>query len=156
MVFGAIKWLEDQIASGESKIVSGCGSRSVGADPEAGLARILPGGAGVLVSGELRQQPRRVPLVRFVEETLYASFQRPSAEGRQSLRLRSSGPSRRFSRPLPAGPLFLRGGLFATQSRAIAHSDGKPRRLLGYSAPVKYEEGMNLTLAWPPYARYLD
>jgi len=110
----------------------------------------------VLVFGELQQQPRRIPLGRIVEETLYAGFQRLSAETRQSLHLRLSEPSSRFSRPLPAGPLFVRDGLLATQLRAIAHSSGKVHRLLGCSAPVKYEEGMNLILAWPLYARYLD
>ena len=44
----------------------------------------------------------------------------------------------------------------AAQRRSVAHSSDKARRLLGYTAPVSYDEGLSLTEAWLREARILD
>ena len=109
----------------------------------------------VLASGELRQQLRRIPLIRAVEEKLYAGFQSLSAETQHSLRSRlSTGIVPVVKRPSHSSG-FVREGLHLTQLRKVAHSSEKARRLLGYTAPVKYGEGMALLEAWLYYARQL-
>lgn len=109
----------------------------------------------ILLSGELRGQARQVPLLKCVENALYNKFQRLSAETQQQLRLAVNGPltfqkngsvPRRFSSDDP---------LIAAQSRTVAHSSEKARRLLGYRAPVSYHEGMALSEAWLRYSRIL-
>jgi nucleoside-diphosphate-sugar epimerase len=109
----------------------------------------------VLISGELRQQLRRVPLVRVVEEKLYAGFQCLSVETQHSLRSRLTGGTVPVVKGRSSAPRFVRYGLHSTQLRQVAHSSEKARRLLGYTAPVKYEEGMVLLEAWLHYARHL-
>ena len=109
----------------------------------------------VLVSGELRQQLRRIPLIRIVEEKLYAGFQSLSASTQQSLRSRLTGGSVPVVNRAASAARFVRDGLHFTQLRSVAHSSEKARRLLGYTAPVRYEEGMALLEAWLHYARQL-
>lgn len=109
----------------------------------------------VLVSGELRQQLRRIPLIRIVEEKLYAGFQSLSAATQQSVRSRLTGGTVHAVTPPASTTCFVRDGLHFTQLRKVAHSSDKACRLLGYAAPVKYEEGMALLEAWLRYARQL-
>jgi nucleoside-diphosphate-sugar epimerase len=109
----------------------------------------------VFVSGEFRQQLRRIPLLRIVEEKLFAGFQSLSAETQHSLRSRLTGGNTAvLVRPATA-PRFVRNGLHFTQMRRVAHSSEKARRLLGYTAPVKYAEGMANLQAWLRFARHL-
>ena len=110
----------------------------------------------VLVSGEFRQQLRRIPLVRIVEEKLFAGFQGLSAETQHSLRSYLTGGSAAAVTHPSTAPRFVRDGLHYTQLRKVAHSSEKARRLLGYTAPVKYTEGMALLQAWLRYARHLN
>lgn len=109
----------------------------------------------VLLSGALRQQLRRIPLVRVVEEKLYSGFQSLPAGTQHLLRSRLTDGNVPFVKRPSSAPRFVREGLHSIQLRKIAHSSEKARRLLGYTAPVKYEEGMALLEAWLLYARQL-
>jgi nucleoside-diphosphate-sugar epimerase len=109
----------------------------------------------VLISGELRRQLRRIPVVRIVEEKLYTGFQSLPAETQRSLRSRLAGRTGSVVKPRSSSSVFVRDGLHSTQLRKIAHSSEKAHRLLGYTAPVKYDEGMALLKAWLHYARQL-
>ena len=107
----------------------------------------------VLLSGELRAVLRQIPVVRSIENVLYAGFQSINAERQQKIRQRINGPREISKIGLPGPRQFLRDNIFAAQARTVAHSNEKARRLLGYTAPVSFEEGMQLTEAWLRYSR---
>jgi nucleoside-diphosphate-sugar epimerase len=109
----------------------------------------------VLVSGELRQQLRRIPLVRVLEERLYSGFKSLSPETQHLLRARLSSEIVHVAKRSSSSLNFVREGLHLTQLRKVAHSSEKARRLLDYTAPVKYAEGIVLLEAWLHYSRLL-
>jgi nucleoside-diphosphate-sugar epimerase len=109
----------------------------------------------VLLSGELRSVLRQIPVVRSVEGFLYGGFQSIRSEVQQKIRQRISGP-RVIPKVGSIGPRrFVRENIFAAQARTVAHSSEKARRLLGYSAPVSFQEGMRLAESWLRYARMI-
>lgn len=109
----------------------------------------------VILSGELRSILRQIPAVRSMEGILYDWFQSIPGELQQQIRNRVNGP-RRFAKNGVSGPeRFVRNNIFAAQSRTVAHSHEKAQRLLGYTAPISYREGMALTEAWLRYSRIL-
>jgi nucleoside-diphosphate-sugar epimerase len=109
----------------------------------------------VMLSGELRSVLRQIPVIRLLEGFLYAGFQSISSEVQQKIRHRISG-TRVIPKADSVGPRrFVRENIFAAQARTVAHSSEKARRLLDYTAPVSFQEGMRLTEAWLRYARML-
>jgi len=101
-----------------------------------------------LADGEVQRSLARIPLVRRWFQWLPAPAKRAvRARLRRSKPVRRNGsPERRFSADHP----FIAG-----QKRTVAHSSGKASRLLGYTAPVGYDEGMRLTETWLRNARML-
>lgn len=108
----------------------------------------------VLLSGELRSVLRKIPVFDSLERLLYAGFQSMPRSFQQSLRQRINGP-RTFPHNHQTGTLFFRENIFSAQTRQVAHSNNKAKRLLGYTAPVSYGEGMALTEAWLRYSKAL-
>jgi nucleoside-diphosphate-sugar epimerase len=108
-------------------------------------AKVLP---QILLSGEMRNLLRKIPIIDLLEGGLYRCFSSLSSETQQKLRVALNGPVR-VSENGCAAPIFYRDDPnISSQSRLVAHSSEKARRILGYSAPVSYEEGMALTKAW--------
>ncbi len=115
--------------------------------------RLLP---GLLFSEEVRAQGRNLPLIKFVERALYKKFQGLSLETQQRLRVALTGPLRFPKERIGPEKIFLtEDPLIAAQDRTVAHSSDKAKRLLGYSAPVSYHDGMELTEKWLRYARMI-
>lgn len=112
--------------------------------------RMLP---RVLASGELRTILRQVPLIKRAESTAYELFQKLSQETRERVRFRLTGPrpALRASQPVFSAD----DNIISAQGRTVRHSAEKARRLLDYSAPVSYSEGMALTEAWLRYSRII-
>jgi len=122
--------------------------------PHVAAAELVPPARERLLRDSLRALAdpefwRRIPIVQ-------RGFQWLPEQARQVVRKRLSdwevvgrngSPERRFRADHP----FLAG-----QKRTVAHSSAKARRLLGYTAPVSYDEGMRLTEAWLRVARLLD
>ena len=107
----------------------------------------------VLLSGELRKVLRQIPLVRSVDDFIYARFQSLSAKKREALRRVVNGPE-----------IISRNGkksfdetdnLIAAQQRPVAHSGAKAKQLLGYTAPVTHAEGMALTEDWLRFCKII-
>lgn len=114
--------------------------------------RVLP---RVLMSAQFRSVLRQVPLARAAEEPLYRAFQSLPCEVQQRIRLWVTGP-RKFSVNGGApGYYGAQDEVLAAQLRGVVHSSEKARRLLGYTAPVSYHEGMQLTETWLRYARVI-
>jgi nucleoside-diphosphate-sugar epimerase len=109
----------------------------------------------VLLSGELRAVLRRIPAVGSIENLLYSGFQSINPETQQWIRHRINGPRVISKSGLRGSRQFLRDNILAAQARTVAHSNEKARRLLGQTAPVSFEEGMQLTNAWLRYSRFL-
>jgi nucleoside-diphosphate-sugar epimerase len=105
----------------------------------------------VMLSGELRSVLRQVPLIRSVESFLYTGFQSINPEVQQRIRYRISGPRVIPKIGCPDERRFVLENIFAAQARTVAHSSEKARRLLGYSAPISFQEGMRLTENWLRY-----
>ncbi len=102
-----------------------------------------------LADGEVQRSLARIPLVR-------RWFQWLPEPAKQAVRarLRRSEPVRRNGSPqrqFRADHPFIAG-----QKRTVAHSSDKARRLLAYTAPVSYDEGMRLTKAWLLRAQIVD
>jgi len=111
--------------------------------------RLVRDSLRALSEGEVCRALARIPVVK-------RGFQSLPDQAKQAIRAwlrarepvrRNGSPERRFRADHP----FIAG-----QKRAVAHSSAKARRLLGYTAPVSYEEGMRLTEAWLRQARALD
>lgn len=103
----------------------------------------------VLLGGAFRSALRQIPLVERAEAVVYDRVNALSEERKQRIRLRISGAS-----PFPrsgrsAKPaISAEDNIVAAQRRTVSHSNEKARRLLGYTAPVSYREGMALTEQW--------
>jgi nucleoside-diphosphate-sugar epimerase len=105
--------------------------------------RALP---GVLFSADFRRAVRRLPVFRDLEQFAYQRFESLSPSTQQKIRLRLHGPERLDA---ASGPRFHANDNFiASQSRKVAHCSDKATRMLGYTAPVSYSEGMALTREW--------
>lgn len=109
----------------------------------------------VLLSGELRKLLKQVPMIRSIESVFYAGFQSLSRDTQENLRLRISGPTVIRKKDSRLNKVFSRDNIHSAQSRKVAHSNERARRLLGYTAPISYAEGMTLTEAWLRYARVI-
>ena len=105
--------------------------------------RVLP---RVLLSPDFRGAVRRVPVIRDLEQFVYQRFELLSPSTQQRIRLRLHGPER----PHPAYvPRFhATDNIIAAQARKVVHSSDKAMRMLGYTAPISYSEGMALTREW--------
>lgn len=115
--------------------------------------RLMP---SVFFSDEIRSQFRKLPLIKFVETALYEKFQGLPTEIQQRLRVTITGPqSFQKNEALLLKSFRADDPLIAAQGRTVAHSSDKAKRLLGYSAPVSYCQGMALTANWLRYARLL-
>lgn len=104
----------------------------------------------VIFSREFRISVRRIPMIQAIEAALSQRFESLSPAWQQKIRqaLRKN--------PTPFAPhkesYDSDDGLIAGQNRTVLHSSAKIKRLLGYTAPVSYEQGMQLTRAWLEYA----
>lgn len=114
--------------------------------------RALP---GVLTDGEFWRPLMRLAMVKRGHTILSGWFgllpERTQRAVRERLRRaasvrRNGSQERRFRADHP---------FIANQKRTVAHSSEKARRLLGYTAPVSYDEGMRLTAAWLRQAQLL-
>lgn len=112
--------------------------------------RLLP---GVLTSAQFRSVVRQVPLIRAVEQPLSRAFQSLPADAQHWIRRRLTASGNGVVTAPAPGRFSARDIFLAAQSRAVVYSAEKARRLLGYNAPVRYEEGMQLTGAWLRHAR---
>src|SRR5581483_9465950 len=108
----------------------------------------------VLLSGELRSVLRKIPAFDSLEKLFYAGFKSMPSGFQQGLRQRVNGP-RTLQKDSQRSPLFVRDNIFSAQTRQVAHSSDKSRKLLGYTAPISYREGMALTEAWLRYSKVL-
>lgn len=109
----------------------------------------------VVLSGEFRSSLRQIPLVERAERFAYDLFQKLPEKTRSGIRLSVNGP-RRIARADNAARRFsASNNLIAAQARTVAHSSEKAHRLLGYTAPVSYADGMKLTEAWLRFAGML-
>ena len=113
-----------------------------------GRERLWRDSLRALADGEVQRSLARIPLVRRWFQWLpQPAKQAVRARLRRVEPVRRNGsPERRFRTDHP----FIAG-----QKRTVAHSSGKASRLLGYTAPVGYDEGMRLTEAWLREARML-
>jgi nucleoside-diphosphate-sugar epimerase len=109
----------------------------------------------VLFSSDLRTQLRKLPLIKALETALYEQFQCLSVETQQRLRVAISGPVTFQKTETLEKKFRANDPLIAAQGRMVAHSSEKAKRLLGYSAPVPYRQGMALTESWLRYAQLL-
>jgi len=109
----------------------------------------------ILLSGELRSMLRQIPVVRLLEMFLYNGFQSLSLNTRQTIRFCVNGPISFARDGSTKGHFDASDNLIAAQFRTVAHSNQKARRLLGYTAPISYLEGMALTKAWLRYSRII-
>lgn len=107
----------------------------------------------ILLSGELRQILREIPLVRQAERLLLTGFNALSPEVRDHLRHAINGPQvtvRNGRKTFDAAD-----NLILAQQRSVVHSSAKAKRLLGYSAPISAETGMALTQDWLRFAQFI-
>jgi hypothetical protein len=98
---------------------------------------------------------RQIPVVRLLEMFLNNGFQSLSLNTRQTIRFCVNGPISCARDGSPKGHFDASDNLIAAQFRTVAHSNQKARRLLGYTAPISYLEGMALTKAWLRYSRII-
>jgi len=115
--------------------------------------RALP---GVIADAEFRRAVTRIPLAKRTMSLLSGWLPMLPGPAEQAVRgwLRGRASVRRngsSERVFHADHPFI-----AAQRRSVAHSSDKARRLLGYTAPVSYDEGLSLTEAWLREARILD
>jgi nucleoside-diphosphate-sugar epimerase len=105
--------------------------------------RVLP---GVLFSPDFRRAVRQVPVIRDLEQFAYERFELLSPSTQQKIRLRLHGPERPNRASMPR--FQANNNIIAAQARKVAHSSDKAMRMLGYTAPISYSEGMALTREW--------
>jgi hypothetical protein len=134
----------------------------VGVDvPHVAAEKLVPPARERVLRGDLRALPEAIadsafwrPLTRIpIVKRGFHSLPEPT---KQAVRrwLRGSEPVQRSGsqeHQFRADHPFIAG-----QKRTVAHSSDKARRLLGYTAPVSYDEGMRLTEAWARQAQILD
>jgi nucleoside-diphosphate-sugar epimerase len=109
----------------------------------------------VLLSGEFRSSLRRIPLFEWAERIAYDLFQKLPGKTRSGIRLSVNGPTRIVRGDNSARRFSASNNLIAAQARTVAHSNEKARRMLGYTAPVSYVDGMKLTEDWLRFAGML-
>jgi nucleoside-diphosphate-sugar epimerase len=109
----------------------------------------------VLLGKDFRRALRQIPAVKRIEHTLHEWFQYLSEETKQRVRLLVHGPTAIPQNDCSSCRFSVADNIIAAQGRTVAHSSEKARRLLGYTAPVSYREGMELTEAWLRYARII-
>lgn len=109
----------------------------------------------ILVSKEFRQLIEQIPLARATRHGLYRFFQSFPLETQQSIRLRLTGPVRMQMNSRSEGGYDANDNIISAQARKVAHSSEKAKQLLGYTAPISYEEGMALTAQWLRYSRII-
>ena len=78
--------------------------------------------------------------------TAKVRFELLSPSTQQGIRLRLHGPER--PRPAYVPRFHATDNIIAAQARKVAHSSDKAMRMLGYTAPISYSEGMALTREW--------
>jgi nucleoside-diphosphate-sugar epimerase len=110
---------------------------------------------GVLVSGDLRTVLRQIPMIQTAEKLLWDRFDSLPAHSKERLRLRLQGPRVIPKAGSRAGRFSTSDNMILAQGRTVAHSSEKARRLIGYTAPVSYQEGMTHTEAWLRYVRLI-
>jgi nucleoside-diphosphate-sugar epimerase len=115
--------------------------------------RALP---AVVADGELRRVLARIPVFKRANDLFYGWFTSLSERTRQTIRLSLRGPEHLGRNGSSEHRFDADFNLIANQGRTVAHCSEKARRLLGYTAPVSYEEGMQLTEAWLREARIID
>jgi nucleoside-diphosphate-sugar epimerase len=109
----------------------------------------------VLCSGELRSRLREIPAFKAVESSVYQRFESLSEQTKQRIRFLVNGPTIIGENGSRVSSSNADEPLIASQRRVVAHSSDKARRLLGYSAPISYREGMAITEVWLRYARII-
>lgn len=114
--------------------------------------RLLP---RVLFSKEVRSSLRRIPLMKLILDVLNDGFQNLSIDTQQKIRVLINGPRRFPKNESSERGFFANDNIIAAQGRTVAHSIEKAQRLLGYTAPISYYEGMKLTEAWLRYSRII-
>ena len=104
----------------------------------------------VIFSRDFRSSVRGIPLVQAIEAALLRRFESLSPSSQQKIRQ----AIRKDAAPLEReNPIFdSDDGLIAGQNRTVVHSNSKIKRLLGYTAPVSFAQGMQLTHEWLQYA----
>jgi nucleoside-diphosphate-sugar epimerase len=103
----------------------------------------------VLFSEEVRRELRKLPLIKSFENTINEKMQHLSTETQHRLRIALAGPLIfQKNGTLPPQTLAADDPLIAVQSRTVSHSSDKAKRLLGYSSPISYRDGMTLTETW--------
>jgi nucleoside-diphosphate-sugar epimerase len=108
---------------------------------------------GAVFSKDFRSAMRRIPLLEAAEAALFRRFESLPPQRQEELRLRLRGPEAPPVRSNGRPQLDPSDGLIAAQLRKVAHSCQKAQRLLGYTAPVSYAEGMELTAKWLRFAK---
>jgi nucleoside-diphosphate-sugar epimerase len=111
---------------------------------------------GAVFSKEFREALRRIPVLEAAEAAVFQRFESLSLQKQDNLRLRLRGPEAPVIRANGRPRIDPADGLIAGQMRKVAHSCEKAQRLLGYSAPVSYSGGMDLTAKWLRFARILE
>ena len=110
----------------------------------------------VITDVEFRRVITRIPLARRAMAFLSDWLPSLPGETEQAVRGWLRGRERVRRNGSSEGGYRADHPCIAAQRRAVAHSSDKARRLLGYTAPVSYDEGMRLTAAWLREARILD
>jgi nucleoside-diphosphate-sugar epimerase len=111
---------------------------------------------GAIFSKEFREALRRIPVLEAAEAAVFQRFESLSPESQDNLRLRLRGPETPVMRTNGKPKIDPADGLIAGQMRKVAHSCEKAQRLLGFSAPVSYGEGMELTAKWMRFAKWIN
>ena len=110
----------------------------------------------VLVSGEFRTVLRQIPLIQSVEKFLWNRFDALPVTFKERIRFRLVGPPAVWNPGSSTKRFEASDNIILAQGRTVAHSCDKISRLLGYSAPISYADGMCLTEAWLRAARFID
>jgi nucleoside-diphosphate-sugar epimerase len=107
----------------------------------------------VLVSEELRAVLRQIPLVESIEKFAWKWFDSRRPQLKERIRLRIQGP--RVVAKSVSGPsrIDATDNFILAQGRTVDHSCEKACRLLGYTAPISYQEAMDVTVSWLRFAR---
>jgi hypothetical protein len=111
----------------------------------------------VLASDAFRGPLRQIPMYERIEATAFRWFESLSPERREAIRTRIKGPEVIPSPQIGSekGRLSPDDHILAMQGRRVVHSCQKAERILGYAAPVRYAEAMELTAAWLRFAQLI-
>ncbi len=152
-----ISWKQyiDDVAAIVGKKVPHVTKASLAASPRQRVIynslRLLP---RVLCSGELRAKLREIPAFSVVEAPIYQKFLSLPELTKQKLRLFLNGPEI-IQSGTSESTIKSDDPLITIQGRGVAHSSDLACRLLGYTAPISYREGMTITEAWLRYAHVI-